>query len=311
MTEDSKRPPDAADASGKPIARDAGSNSPLPDSMSIDLIERVLHGLPSNIFLKDDQCRYVFATKYWDHIDHEEEGWTIRGKTDFEIRKNQENARKAYEEDLRILETGQGTSYVIMENVNGKVEYLELIKSPVFDDDGTVIGIVGLINDVTEKELMRIELERLAVTDPLTGLLNRHRLMDLLDNGLEDDQYPAAVVMADCDNLKLINDRFGHESGNEFICMTADLLRSALPEDSLIFRMGGDEFVAVITRADAGSAERFAEKLREGQANMRINGTPVSVSVGCDTLMSGEDDFAFVLRRADYLMYENKGGSRS
>ena len=60
--------------------------------------------LPSNIFFKDTECRYLFATHYWNHIEHDvSEEWSIRGNTDLEIRKDKENAALAYEQDKKIL----------------------------------------------------------------------------------------------------------------------------------------------------------------------------------------------------------------
>lgn len=85
------------------------------DNANIDweFIETILKELPSNIYFKDTQCRYLFCTHYWNHIVHDDtEAWSIRGKTDMEIRKDKENARKAYEEDKKLLKTGIGCKYV-------------------------------------------------------------------------------------------------------------------------------------------------------------------------------------------------------
>lgn len=126
------------------------------DSATFYEIEAMLKKLPCNIFLKDAEGKYIFSTQYWHHIDKDEDpNWTIRGKTDMEIRKDKENARLANETDMRIIETGKGMHYVIEEQKDGKPEYLELTKEPVFDEDGKVKGIVAIIIDVTERELLK------------------------------------------------------------------------------------------------------------------------------------------------------------
>ena len=136
------------------------------DSLSLTEVEKMLRELPSCIFLKDTEDRYVFSTQYWRHLDTGgDPNWTIRGKTDMDIRKDKENAKKAMEADRRILETGEGTEYVIQENEDGIKEYLQLIKRPVFDDDGRIKGIIALINNVTDYQLMKQELEKRAKTD--------------------------------------------------------------------------------------------------------------------------------------------------
>jgi PAS domain-containing protein len=130
------------------------------DSATYYEIEAMLKKLPCNIFLKDSEGKYVFATQYWSHIDKRNDpNWTIRGKTDLEIRKDKANAQKAYESDMKIIETGKGTHYVIEERVDGGRQFLELTKEPVCDEDGEVDGIIALITDVTERELLRQQLE--------------------------------------------------------------------------------------------------------------------------------------------------------
>lgn len=120
----------------------------LKDSLTFYRIEEMLKQLPSNIYLKDNEGRYVFATKYWHHLKKpaDDPTWTIRGKTDPEIRKDKENAEAAFKKDLEIIKTGNGTSYTIEINEDGKDEFLQIIKQPLFNEEGTVTGIVGLIN---------------------------------------------------------------------------------------------------------------------------------------------------------------------
>ena len=87
------------------------------NSASFAEFSRMLKALPSLIYLKDTKGRYVFCSQYWSHLEGvEDPDWTIRGKTDMDIRKDKENARKAYESDLHIVATGKGTSYVIKED---------------------------------------------------------------------------------------------------------------------------------------------------------------------------------------------------
>lgn len=163
-----------------------------------DLFKKISREIPSNIFFKDTECRYVFATHYWRHLNRDgDSSWDIAGKTDLDIRKDKENALLAMEQDKEILKTGKGVSYVIEVNQDGYTEYLELIKNPVRDDDGKIIGIVGLINDVTEKVKLEKELENYARTDLLTGLFNRHYLEYWLVNSLNTGLYPLCVISAD------------------------------------------------------------------------------------------------------------------
>ncbi len=126
------------------------------DSATYYEIENMLKKLPDNIFLKDTEGKYVFSTHYWDHfVRSADPNWTIRGKTDLEIRKNKENAKKAHESDMEILTTGRGQHYIIQEEAGGKLDYLQLVKEPVTDSKGNIIGIIAQISNVTELEMLR------------------------------------------------------------------------------------------------------------------------------------------------------------
>lgn len=136
------------------------------DSLSLREVEKMLKELPSCIFLKDTEDRYVFSTQYWRHLNTDNDpNWTIRGKTDLDIRKDKKNALKAMEADRHILETGEGAEYVIEENQDGITDYLQLIKRPVYDENGRIKGIIALINNITDYQLLKQELEKRAKTD--------------------------------------------------------------------------------------------------------------------------------------------------
>ncbi|MDD6739496.1 MAG: diguanylate cyclase [Coriobacteriaceae bacterium] len=275
------------------------------DLNDIEFVERTLGALPSLIFFKDRNCRYVFSTKHWNHINADGENWTVRGKTDLDIRKNRENALLAMEEDRKIVATGVGSTYTIHENVDGVGEYMEVIKRPVFDDDGKVIGIAGLVNDITEKEELRMRWERSANTDALTGLYNR-RFFDDVKDSFSRHQYPLAVIMADCDNLKVVNDSLGHGAGDDFIRSAAVALKSAMPAESLIFRIGGDEFVALVPNTDEKEALHYVERASQLVEQMSVGSGSLSVSFGLSMVPNRLELVEHALQRADEGMYQTK-----
>jgi len=274
-------------------------------------IESILKQLPSNIFLKDAECRYVFATHYWHHLKMgDDPNWTIRGKTDLEIRKDRENAIKAMEADREILRTGKGTSYVIESNADGVQEFMELIKQPVFDEDGKVIGIIALINDVTETELLKRELEKYANTDELTGLGNRRAFDSAIATLSDPDKMPIAIIEADCDLLKVVNDTFGHPVGDEYIRMAATAFKTALPDKALAFRTGGDEFVAFLPNTTEEQAAEIMNSMQRYAELFKLHERPVSISCGAAAVSQPDDDPQQAISRADSAMYENKAARK-
>jgi len=132
--------------------------------VDLDTLSNVITAIPSNIFLKDRDLNYVFSSHIWEQVDSgDDEEFDIYGKSDRDIRKDTDNLDNVEKTDRQIMETGIGTRYTIKTELDGHLQYLELVKEPVRDNDGNVIGIVGLINDVTSvtKEISdRLENEK-------------------------------------------------------------------------------------------------------------------------------------------------------
>ena len=264
---------------------------------------RIIDTIPSCIFFKDTDLRYRFSTHFWEQLQSDD----ILGKTDLEIRKDKGNALVAMETDREIIRSGKGCSYIIKSDVDGSVSYLELIKQPVFEDDGKVIGIVGLINDVTENMLMNQELQRLSTTDTLTGLANRKLGTDLIISRLEDAKTGALCFM-DLNRFKSINDRFGHQTGDEVIRSFGEVLETAVSDSDVAMRLGGDEFMVFLNDvSDKEQAEEFARSLSAKTAGIVIPGydEKLTVSIGIKILHGGES-FDELYSAADGLMYQAK-----
>ena len=278
------------------------------DSVSFEGFSQMLKALPSNIYLKDDKGRYVFCSQIWNHLDTgDDPDWTIRGKTDLDIRKDKHNAELAMESDRKMLESGKGTSYIIKEvGPDGKDQYLQLIKEPLCHEDGHVIGIIALINDVTEQETLRRELTRISITDTLTGVYNRTKFDNFVKNDLANMNFPVTVFSADCDRLKYINDNFGHLAGDEYIKQCCYAFKDCLPEGSEIFRMGGDEFTALVPDTTPAQAAEILAAVEKKLSETVIKGVTLRMSIGTYTMGSNQDDFANCIKESDASMYEVK-----
>ena len=156
--------------------------------------------------------------------------------------------------------------------------------------------------------------EELATTDGLTGLATRHHFWQLAEHQLaavERHARPLAAIMLDIDHFKVVNDTFGHATGDAVLREVADRLRSMTRESDIIGRYGGEEFALVVADADA---PRFAERLRAAVAAAPVPteaaSVPVTISVGVSYRRAGEDlDALFV--RADGALYQSKADGRN
>lgn len=279
----------------------------MKNSLSVEEMENMLRELPSNIYLKDSRGRYIFATHYWHHLDKSDDpDWTIKGKTDIEIRKDKENAAEALKADLELISTGKGTAYTIEINEDGIQEFFEIIKQPIKNDKGKVAGIIGLINHVTEYEQMKRKLEEIVRTDELTGLYSRYYFDEYLRDLQKKGLYPICVISADCDGLKSINDTYGHLVGDEYIRMASLLFRIVLPKNGAAFRTGGDEFIILLPSAGEEEARDYIDRMKEKEQLFRIRGQQLSVSFGLSSIKSSSESAEDCIAASDMNMYAAK-----
>lgn len=118
------------------------------DRIDKDTLIRILKTIPSNIFFKDTEEKYVFSSHNYRQMGLGEDN-DIYGKTDRDIRSDSSNIDQIETMDKEILESGIGKRYVLKSDIFGEIKYSDIIKEPVKDDKGNTIGIVGLVNDVT------------------------------------------------------------------------------------------------------------------------------------------------------------------
>ncbi|MBR3017949.1 MAG: diguanylate cyclase [Clostridia bacterium] len=282
------------------------------DSVTFHEMEGMLKQLPSNIFLKDAEGRYVFSTQYWHHLYHADDpNWSIRGKTDIEIRKDKQNAKKAMEADKEILRTGKGTDYIIEEKEDGTDEFLELIKRPVYDKNGNINGIIALINNVTENYLLRLELEKRSQIDPLTELLNKRTTEEHIRMMLDAPRKnweKGALMMLDVDDFKKVNDSHGHAAGDHALTEIARVIRSSFRVMDVTGRIGGDEFMVFLRDiSDMDAILRSARRIQQ-QVRAAFPELPggVSVSIGIALYPAHGTTFEELYRAADCALYEVK-----
>jgi len=130
----------------------------------------------------------------------------------------------------------------------------------------------------------REQLEAMAATDPLTGLANR-REFDRFARGLPRQRY--ALLAIDVDNLKTINDTFGHEAGDEALRGVARILTDSVRAGDRAARMGGDEFAAILPGASAADAASVAERMRLAVHSLALTKGAMRASIGCVTAAAG------------------------
>lgn len=170
-----------------------------------------------------------------------------------------------------------------------------------------------------ERDRQRIELERLATIDSLTGLYNRRHFLGLAQSLLEQAWQAGnalAILLFDIDHFKQINDRHGHHIGDQMLQLVATTAQAALRQSDLLGRYGGEEFVVMLTRVSNAEALLVAERLRSAieQLILTDNQQSVTTSISVGLTLSyphAEIPLERLIQQADHALYQAKAAGRN
>ncbi|MFL5768161.1 MAG: EAL domain-containing protein [Actinomycetota bacterium] len=238
-----------------------------------------------------------------------------------------EDKERALAEYLRGRDAGESFTfeYRLVSNA-GSVVWFRDSAVVVRNEDGTPSFVHGVMLDITERKKAEEQVAFLAYHDKLTGLPNRAMFEELLDLAMaraRRHELSVAVVYADLDNFKLVNDSLGHEAGDELLRQLADRLREATRDTDLVARQGGDEFLLLLADLERDVvgpasdptdgamliAETVANRIHDSLRHPFIlNGVEcyASVSLGISLFPQDSADLRGVLKNADTAMYQSK-----
>lgn len=192
-------------------------------------------------------------------------------------------------------------------------------REDILQEEATNVGILGAMAATSLEIVWEMEeVSRRARTDPLTGLHNRRHFDELLGQMIKQtDRFgdPVALIMADVDHFKNVNDTWGHDAGDEVLKSLAETLKAGVRDADICSRFGGEEFAIVLPKTTLQGAAELADRLRK-QVETKpvvVNGEPISVTISCgvacypDGVITKEALFA----AADRALYEAKSAGRN
>jgi diguanylate cyclase (GGDEF)-like protein len=200
---------------------------------------------------------------------------------------------------------------IIPVRVGGAQRWWSLSAKPVMSKDGEVVGWRGVGSDTTDAHIHEREMQRLADTDPLTGLANRRKFQEYLQGRLTrwapGEQYVLAIF--DLDNFKSVNDTLGHGVGDQLLEQVASRLETS-SEGDFVARLGGDEFAVVVHCSELGQfPEMLFAKYQSALAppfTIRGNRVQITSSVGIAHTWAGTVGAEELVRMADLALYDAK-----
>ncbi|MEX1252932.1 MAG: GGDEF domain-containing protein [Dehalococcoidia bacterium] len=201
----------------------------------------------------------------------------------------------------------------------GEGDYSARVEGPLpATSSDEMMELSARFNDMAASiEGLHRELSEMATTDALSGLYNRRYAFEALEREVRLARRggrPLAIVLADVDSLKKLNDRYGHAIGDEVLKRSAGALRNAVRVTDIAARIGGDEFLAVLPDCDAGSLRRVLARIQESMEPLGVpempGPVPLTMSTGAAVLGAG-DDATTLMQRADLALYEAKRAGKN
>ncbi|MBV1789803.1 diguanylate cyclase [Marinobacterium sp. D7] len=209
------------------------------------------------------------------------------------------SAGNSWDGDLKNIDK-QGNPYWIHSHIE-----------PIRDFDGRITGYRAVSEDITDRKRLEIQ----SATDPLTGLANRLKLDQVLEQEFaRSKRYatPFSVILLDVDHFKSINDQHGHLAGDTVLKELATALQLQIRATDLAGRWGGEEFMVICPGTTGDSALACAEKLRQSVQMKRFPAVEyLTISLGVSSFLAEDDSPVTMVQRADQAMYRAKSSGRN
>lgn len=184
--------------------------------------------------------------------------------------------------------------------------YFWSIASPLYGPEGQIIGSIESVRDITDRKKIEKKLIHISFHDPLTKLYNRAFFEEELKR-LDSPRYmPISIIMTDLNGLKLVNDAFGHDSGDNLLKQAAKIIKSCCRRVDIVARWGGDEFVILLPQTNTAQALNIIERIKKACDKTSGLKIPVSIALGCATKTAETDSARIILKKAEDKMYRSK-----
>jgi diguanylate cyclase (GGDEF)-like protein len=222
---------------------------------------------------------------------------------------DRQEAKELIDASKKAIESGKRYETELQQIRGISKRWLRLVCEPVGDD------IAATIVDITAEKAKVRHMESIAWSDPLTGVLNRRGFERDATSKLSGsaDDAKGALLFIDLNGFKQINDKYGHEIGDQLLRIAADRLRSSLRSCDIIGRPGGDEFVALVPDVESDTADKLAERLTlalEKQYAIGSHTLRCPASIGLALYPEHASTLTGLLREADEAMYRAKARCR-
>lgn len=212
---------------------------------------------------------------------------------------------------MSLIRAKEGTSLENKEiqiiNAEGIVRTLLWNSAMIYDADGrTPVSIIIQGQDITNKKIEEENLIYLGYHDYLTDLYNRRFFEEEIKRIDIKRNLPLAIAMGDVNGLKLINDSFGHEVGDEILKKVATVIKKGCRDEDIVARLGGGEFAILFPKTNSSETEKHIERIKDLLSKEKAGSINISVSFGYEVKEETGEKVHDVLKNAEEHMYRHK-----
>lgn len=274
------------------------------------LFETTLKSVGDGVISTDNDGRVVFMNKIAEKLT----GWSIEDAKGRDIEEifniideltleKRENIVTRVLKHKKILALQNHTLLISKDSIARPIEDSA---APITEENGNIIGTVIVFRDYSDKKQKQEKIRYLSYHDQLTGLHNRRFYEEQLKRINIKENLPISIAMGDVNGLKLTNDSFGHLAGDMLLIKIANVLKQASPENHIIARFGGDEFVIVMPKTSAEESEKIMNSIRRLASREYVGSIAVSISFGYATKLDEDEKIEAVFKKAEDQMYNKK-----
>lgn len=222
-----------------------------------------------------------------------------------------QNAQEVLKNCLESQEDVPYDSYFRMKRSDGRYAWIRSRGRRLRDENGNLSHIlVGTHLDVSDLKEVESKIKKISYQDKLTHLYNRRYYEEQNIFIDQESNLPISLIMIDANGLKLINDAFGHQAGDELLIKSSEALRAVFRKSDLIARVGGDEFVVLLPKTDELVALELVKRIEKSLDKTSVRGIPITLSFGVATKEESSTLLEDIYRKAENNMYQSKIKSR-